>query len=98
MHYEIDQKNWGVSMDLKDFYLQNIQKDEYHYRFYDLIENVNNVCNIPSYYTEVMGYEFEVHNAEEAITKFRKLCQPEEKFSVNEKNVCFILYRIIYTK
>ena len=39
MHYVIDQKNWSVSMDLKDFYFQNIQKDEYHYRFYDSIEN-----------------------------------------------------------
>lgn len=53
MHYEIDQKNWSVSMDLKDFYFQNIQKDEYHYRFYDSIENVNNVYNIFSGYTEV---------------------------------------------
>ncbi len=77
MHYEIDQKNWSVSMDLKDFYFQNIQKDEYHYRFYDSIENVNNVYNIFSGYTEVEDYEFEVYDAEEAITKFRELCQPD---------------------
>lgn len=57
-------------MDLKDFYFQNIQKDEYHYRFYDSIENVNNVQNIFSGYTEVENYEFEVYDAEEAIIKF----------------------------
>lgn len=54
-------------MVLKDFYFQNIQEDEYHYRFHDLIENVNNVYNILSGYTEVEDYEFEVYDAEEAI-------------------------------
>ena len=33
-------------MDLKEFYLQNIEEDEYHYRFHDSIENVNNAYNI----------------------------------------------------
>ena len=33
-------------MDLKDFYLQNIKEDEYHYRFYEYIKNVNKVNNI----------------------------------------------------
>ena len=91
MHYVIDQKNWSVSMDLKDFYFQNIQKDEYHYRFYDSIENVNNVYNIFSGYTEVEDYEFEVYDAEEAITKFRELCQPDVDFSGNENKCWFYL-------
>ena len=43
-------------MDLKDFYFQNIQEDEYHYRFHDSIENVNNVYNIFSGYTDVEDY------------------------------------------
>ena len=33
-------------IDLKDFYFQNIQKEEYHYRFYSLIENINMTFNI----------------------------------------------------
>lgn len=33
-------------IDLKDFYLQNTQKEEYHYRFYSLIENINMTFNI----------------------------------------------------
>ncbi len=101
MHYEIDQKNWSVSMDLKDFYFQNIQKDEYHYRFYDWIENVNNVYNIFSGYTEVEDYEFEVYDAEEAITKFRELCQPDVDFSGNENKcwfylISYYLYKVGY--
>jgi len=101
MHYEIDQKNWSDSMDLKDFYLQNIQKDEYHYRFYDSIENVNNVYNIFSGYTEVEDYEFEVYDAEEVITKFRELCQPDVDFSGSENKcwfylISYYLYKVGY--
>lgn len=62
MHYEITQKNWIVSMDLKEFYFQNIEEDGYHYRFNDSIENVNNAYNIFSGYTEVEDYEFEVYD------------------------------------
>ena len=28
-------------MDLKEFYFNNIQEEEYHYRFYDSIKDVN---------------------------------------------------------
>lgn len=78
-------------MDLKNFYFQNIKEDEYHYRFYGSIENVNNVYNIFSGYTEVEDYEFEVYDAEEAIKKFRGLCQPEIDFSGNEDKCWFYL-------
>lgn len=88
-------------MELKDFYFQNIQKDEYHYRFYDSIENVNNVYNIFSGYTEVEDYEFEVYDAEEAITKFRELCQPDVDFSGSENKcwfylISYYLYKVGY--
>ena len=65
-------------MDLKEFYFNNIQEEEYHYRFYDSIEEVND-------------YEFEVYDAEEAITKFRELCQPEVSFSSSENKCWFYL-------
>ncbi|EJD5220799.1 hypothetical protein M2K52_002958, partial [Listeria monocytogenes] len=78
-------------MDLKDFYFKNIQKDEYHYRFYDSIENVNNVYNIFSGYTKVEDYEFEVYDAEEAITKFRELCQPDVDVFGSENKCWFYL-------
>lgn len=97
-HYVIDQNNWSVSMDLKDFYFQNIQKNEYHYCFYDSIENVNNIF---SDYEEVEDYEFEVYDAEEAITKFRELCQPGVVFYGNENKfwfylISYYLYKVGY--
>ena len=32
-------------MDLKDFYLQNVKTDEYHYRFMDSVKNL-----VPEYF------------------------------------------------
>lgn len=78
-------------MNLKEFYFQNIQEAEYHYRFYDSIKNVNMVYNIFSGYIETNDYKFEVYDVEEAITKFRDLCQPEVNFSSSEKKCWFYL-------
>ena len=88
-------------MDLKDFYLQNIKECDYHYRFHDLIENVNKVCNILSEYQEIEDYKFEVYDVEEAIAKFRELCQPDVDFSTNENKcwfylISYYLYKIGY--
>lgn len=77
-------------MDLKEFYFQNIQEAEYHYRFYNSIKNVNKMYNIFSEHEEVDDYQFKVYDAEEAIIKFKELCQPDVDFS-SEKNVGFIL-------
>lgn len=78
-------------MDLKEFYFQNIQESEYHYRFYDSIKNVNRLHNSWFGYEEVDDYEFEVYDAEEAITKFKELCQPEVDCYDNEKKCWFYL-------
>lgn len=78
-------------MDLKEFYFQNIQEAEYHYRFHDSIKNVNRMNNIFIGYEEVGDYEFEVYDAEEAIVKFRELCQPDMDFSSSEKKCWFYL-------
>ena len=78
-------------MDLKEFYFNNIQEEEYHYRFYDSIKDVNKIYNVFSGYEEVNDYEFEVYDAEEAITKFRELCQPEVSFSSSENKCWFYL-------
>ena len=44
-------------MDLKEFYFNNIQEEEYHYRFYDSIKDVNKIYNVFSGYEEVNDYE-----------------------------------------
>lgn len=78
-------------MDLKKFYFQNIQEAEYHYRFHDSINDVNSTYDIWGGYNEIEEHEFEVYDVEEAITKFRELCQPEEGFSSSEKKCWFYL-------
>lgn len=88
-------------MDLKDFYFENIKETEYHYRFRDSIKNVNMMYNIFSGYEEVYDYKFEVYDIEEAIKKFRELCQPKVNFSDNEKKcwfylVAYYLYKMGY--
>ena len=77
-------------MDLKEFYFQNITDAEYHSRFRKSIENVNMVYNIFTGAEEVEDYEFVIYDAEEAITKYRELCQPEVNFD-NEKKCWFYL-------
>ena len=77
-------------MDLKEFYFQNIIDAEYHSRFRKSIENVNMVYNIFTGAEEVEDCEFVIYDAEEAITKYRELCQPEVNFD-NEKKCWFYL-------
>ena len=77
-------------MDLKEFYFQNITDAEYHSRFRKSIENVNMVYNIFTGAEEVEDYEFVIYDAEEAITKYRELCQPDVNFD-NEKKCWFYL-------
>lgn len=81
-------------MDIKEFYFQSIQESEYHHRFYESIRNVNRVYNTFDGYTETDDYTFEVFDVEEAITKFRGLCQPEMSFE-NSENKCWF-YLITY--
>ncbi|MEE0059540.1 MAG: hypothetical protein UE295_01800 [Acutalibacteraceae bacterium] len=78
-------------MDLKNFYFQNIKNDEYHYRFYDSIKNSNKRYNIFLGEYEIDDIEFVVYDTEEAILKFRELCQPETGFYDNENTYWFYL-------
>ena len=68
-------------MDLKEFYLSNINKSEFHYRFIDSIDE------------QALEDQFEIFDTEEAIIKFKQLCQPEVDFS--NKNKCWF-YLITY--
>ena len=73
------------NMDLKTFYFDNIKESEYHYRFRDAIKNSNIVYDFWIEQEEIEDYEFEIYDAEEAIIKFRELCQPEVDFSIENK-------------
>lgn len=78
-------------MDLKEFYFNNINDTEYHYRFCDVIKNVNRIYNIFDGYEEIDDCKFEVYDVEEAIMKFRELCQPDVNFSATDKKCWFYL-------
>ena len=78
-------------MDLKSFYFSNVTENEYHYRFYESVKSVNQTYNIFEGIQEVNDYAFEVYDVEEAITKFRELCQPEITIFDNEKRCWFYL-------
>lgn len=78
-------------MDLKKFYFENIKSDEFHHRFFESITNVNKVYDIFVGYEEINDFDFEIYDVEEAILKFRELCQPEVNFSNNENKCWFYL-------
>ncbi len=67
-------------MDIREFYLQNIKESEYHYRFFDSVKGVNHTYNIFYGEEETQEYQFEIYDVEEAITKFKELCQPNVTF------------------
>lgn len=83
-------------MDLREFYFQNIKESEYHYRFFDAIKKVNYTYNIFTGEEETQDYRFEIYDAEEAITKFRELCQPDVNFS--GENKCWFYLVTYYLK
>lgn len=69
-------------IDLRQYYLDNVSEDEYYYRFYKKIKDVNVTYNaFDGFQTprETGDATFLVQDAEEAISKFRNFCQPENE-------------------
>ena len=79
-------------MDLKEFYLHYVSETEYHYQFIEFIRDVNRIYNVFDGYKEVGYYKFDVFDAEEAILKFRELCQPKIAF---DKEKMLVLSNIV---
>lgn len=85
-------------MDLRLFYLKNVNSNEYYYKFYDLIEHVNETKNVFSGIRETQNYSFDVFDTEEAIDKLKSLCMPENEEHSNEDKcwfycILFYLYK-----
>ena len=78
-------------VDLREYYLQGIQPDDYYYRFYELIEHVNEVHNVFEGDVHKYDFRFCVYDIDEAIDKFKKLCQPENSSFDNEQKCWFYL-------
>ncbi|WP_206214651.1 hypothetical protein [Adlercreutzia sp. ZJ242] len=81
-------------IDLRDYYLNNIKDSDYHHRFYALVRNVNKTYNVFYGEQESESYQFLVHDEEEAIDKFRDLCQPGNDCP-NAEDTCWF-YLIAY--
>lgn len=79
-------------MDLRKFYLDNISEQEFHYRFYDSIKS-NTIYDFFTDSEVESDTDFIVYDVEEAILKFRELCQPEVNF--NSDNKCWF-YLVTY--
>lgn len=79
-------------IDLRQYYLDNVKEDEYYYRFYDLIKNVNVTYNVFTDYKipeETGDTTFQVYDFQEAIDKFRELCQPGNEPASKEAKCWF---------
>lgn len=84
-------------MDLKEFYFQNIKESEYHYRFFNYVRDA---INMPTVFCEkavTQDCQFEIYDAEDAITKFKELCQPGVDFSVENRCWFYLTTYYLYT-
>ena len=78
-------------MDLKDFYFKNIKVEEYHYCFYDSVKSVSVMYNLFTECEEVNDTDFIICDTEEAILKFKELCQPYVSLPAKEYKNWFYL-------
>lgn len=81
-------------MDLRNFYLANVLESEYYYKFYDLVKKINYTYNIFLGEKLSNNYEFIVYDIDDAIEKFKGLCQPEKEYH-NQEEKCWF-YLILY--
>ncbi len=95
-------------INLKKFYEQNIKETDYYYKFYDFIitddvlamREMEDVFGIPSEYKQEEAL-FEIFDDEDAIKKFRDLCEPNLSFYQNHNTclfytICYYLYKMGY--
>lgn len=89
-------------MDLKEYYFNNIQEDEYHFKYFEDIKNINKSSGDEMFdaFFELIdskGSEFRVHDEEDAISKFKELCQPGiERYSSADKLWFYFISYYLY--
>ena len=82
--------------DLKEYYLNNVSENEYHYRFRSYILASNKKYNIFFGEEEDEELEFLIIDIEEAIEKFKSLCQPEIQTFSKEQTCWFYLLTFFF--
>ena len=92
-------------IDLRKYYLDNVKQDEYFYRFYHLIKDACGSKDVLRDFikqNDVTDAEFMAFDTDDAIAKFRELCQPGHEPYGNQENqcwfyvICFYLNRLGY--
>lgn len=84
-------------MDLREFYLSTVSEQEYYHVFYDFIKGINEVNNVFAGAVEKYDYTFSIDGIEDAIEKFRYLCQPENEYH-NDEEKCWFYLILFYLK
>lgn len=91
-------------IDLVEYYKNNVKKEDYYYRFY------NQLITIPEKEQKAMeeldwiGNEyiddtrFEVFDEEDAIKRFKELCEPDEDMTSNNDNIDLFYYICFFLK
>lgn len=86
-------------IDLRNYYLSNINENDYYYRFFELVVDINKTYNIFEGERITKDYRFEVFDEDEAIAKFRLLCQPgSDPHSAEEKCWFFLVSYFLNTR
>lgn len=67
-------------MDLREYYINNVQDYENHSCFLEEITNVNKSYNIFDGVVENNNYKFNVKSEEEAIREFKNICQKNSNY------------------
>ena len=78
-------------MDLREYYINNIQEHENHSCFVEEITNVNKSYNIFEGEVEKNDYKFNVKSEEEAIRKFKNICQNNNYYNREDKCWFYLL-------
>ena len=87
-------------MDLREYYYNNVTTDDYHFKFLKMIENGDLVEDFMMGTYRMEGCSFDVFDLDDAIEKFRELCDPNTIF--DNENTCwfyiilFYLYKLGY--
>ncbi len=91
-------------IDLVEYYKNNVQKSDYYYRFY------NQLITIPEKEQQAMAEidwigdeyvddtRFEIFDEEDAIKRFKELCEPNEDMSSNRDNIELFYYICFFLK
>lgn len=85
-------------INLFDYYKNNIKKDDYYYRFYNFIlteperrkQEIEFLFGSVDFEDEENLF-FEIYDEEEAIEKFKKLCDPDIIFDNQNKSLFFLV-------